>query len=158
MYFKSTIFIFGAALIFIPPLIISSPISGAGRQVAGNVCYRSDNCEDGWVCKRDPFEDIGLCVKDLCKAKDSDACLKASGNSWGTYTCSSSTKWCTSWAKDMKRCCPYACGVTGSFSESDCNDVAGKGSCIYPNEAQPDETQCNEGKAISITIIDVASH
>ena len=35
MDFKSTIIIFGAALIFIPPLIISSPISGAGRQVAG---------------------------------------------------------------------------------------------------------------------------
>jgi len=31
MDFKSTIFIFGAALIFILPLAISSPISAAGR-------------------------------------------------------------------------------------------------------------------------------
>ena len=31
MDFKSTIFIFGAALIFIPPIIISSPISGAAQ-------------------------------------------------------------------------------------------------------------------------------
>ena len=89
---------------------------------------------------------------DLCKAKDSDACLKASGKNWAKYTCSSSTKWCTSWAKDMKRCCPESCRVTGSFFESDCKDVGGKGSCIYPNEAQPDETQCDKGEAISITI------
>ena len=82
----------------------------------------------------------------MCKAKDSDACLKASGKNWAGYTCSKSTKWCTSWAKDMKRCCPNACGVTGSFSESDCKAVGGKGSCIYPNEAQPDETQCNKGE------------
>ena len=95
---------------------------------------------------------------DLCKAKDSDACLKASGKNWAKYTCSSSTKWCTEWAKDMKRCCPYACGVIGSFSESDCKAVDGKGSCIYPNEAQPDETQCNKGEAYYITIIDILLH
>ena len=84
---------------------------------------------------------------DLCKAKDSDACLKSAGTNWSKYTCSSSTKWCTSWAKDMKRCCPESCVVTGTFSESACKEAAGKGSCIYPNEAQPDETKCDKGKS-----------
>ena len=95
---------------------------------------------------------------DLCKAKDSDACLKASGKNWAKYTCSSSTKWCTTWAKDMFRCCPESCRVTGSFSESDCKDVGGQGSCIYPNEAQPDETQCNKSEAYYITISDISLH
>ena len=89
----------------------------------------------------------------MCKAKDSDTCLKAAGTNWSKYTCSSSTKWCTSWAKDMKRCCPESCGVTGIFTESHCKEFGGKGSCIYPNEAQPDETQCNRGKANSIASI-----
>ena len=91
----------------------------------------------------------------MCKAKDSDTCLKASGKNWSTYTCSSSTKWCTSWAKDMKRCCPESCGVTGSFSESDCKDVGGKGSCKYPNEAQCNEVKVNKGEVDSMTIIDI---
>ena len=95
---------------------------------------------------------------DLCKAKDSDACLKASGKNWAKYTCSSSTKWCTEWAKDMKRCCPESCGFDGSFSESDCKNVGGKGSCIYPNKAQPDETQCNKGEADSINLIGISLH
>ena len=89
---------------------------------------------------------------DLCKAKDSDACLKASGKNWAKYTCSSSTKWCTSWAKDMKRCCPESC-KSGSFFESDCEKDGGKGICIYPNEAQPDETPCKKGKDDFIVLI-----
>ena len=94
---------------------------------------------------------------DLCKAKDSDACLKASGKNWAKYTCSSSTKWCTEWAKDMKRCCPESC-ETESFSESDCKEDGGKGSCTYPNEAQPDETQCKKGKDDFIVLIVISLH
>ena len=97
---------------------------------------------------------------DLFQAKDSDACLKASGTNWAKYKCSSSTKWCTSWAKDMHRCCPESCGVSGSFSESDCKESGGKGSCIYPNEAQPEKTKCDsdEDEGDSVTIIDISLH
>ena len=95
--------------------------------------------------------------KNLCKAKDSDACLKASGENWSKYTCSKSTKWCKSWGKDMKRCCPESC-ETESFSESDCKEDGGKGNCKYPNEAQPDETQCKKGKDDFIVLIVISLH
>ena len=83
----------------------------------------------------------------MCKPKDSDACLEAAGSNWKGYTCRHSTQWCTSWGKDMKRCCPESCEVTWAFYESTCRNDKGKGDCKYPNEAQPDETQCAKGRA-----------
>ena len=58
----------------------------------------------------------------------------------------------------MKRCCPESCEVTWAFYESTCRNDKGKGDCKYPNEAQPDETQCAKGRAnfiagISLKII-----
>ena len=38
----------------------------------------------------------------------------------------------------MRRCCPESCN-TGIFTEEDCNNSIGKGSCDYPNAAQ---SQC----------------
>ena len=72
-----------------------------------------------------------------CKPKDSDACLQASP-AWSTsYTCSNSIRYCFSYVKDMRRCCPESCGVgTGVFTEDECNAVDGPGVCTYPNEAQ----------------------
>ena len=93
----------------------------------------------------------------MCKAKDSDACLKASGKNWLKYTCSRSTKWCKSWGKDMKRCCPESCR-SGAFFESDCEKDGGKGKCIYPNEAQPDETPCKKGKDDFIALIVISCY
>ena len=57
----------------------------------------------------------------------------------------------------MKRCCPESC-ETESFSESDCNEDGGKGNCKYPNEAQPDETQCKKGKDDFIVLIVISLH
>merc|ERR1711963_249117 len=71
-----------------------------------------------------------------CQPKDSDACLQASPG-WSTYVCSSSSSigYCTSWGKDMRRCCPESC-ATGIFTEQACNQFPGQGTCTYPNEAQ----------------------
>merc|ERR1711902_202471 len=44
MDFKSTIFIFGAALIFIPPLIISSPTSGEWEYEEWEMCSTNQDC------------------------------------------------------------------------------------------------------------------
>ena len=83
---------------------------------------------------------------DLCNAKDSDTCLQESGDNWKTYTCATSLKWCKSWAKDTRRCCPKSCG-TGVFSKNECIWFGGKrnGDCKYPNEAQPSDSRCQKG-------------
>jgi len=71
-----------------------------------------------------------------CEPRDDDICLQQS-DAWGVrYTCATSTQWCTSWAKDMQRCCPESCG-TGSLSEEECNALGWYGNCAYPNDAQP---------------------
>ena len=76
-------------------------------------------------------------ISEGCQPKDSDACLQASP-AWSTsYTCSNSIRYCFSYVKDMRRCCPESCGVgTGVFTEDECNAVGGPGVCTYPNEAQ----------------------
>jgi len=72
---------------------------------------------------------------DDCEPRDSDTCLQQAEH-WGTrYTCAGSTQWCTSWPKDVQRCCPISCG-TGSLSEEECNALGGSGNCVYPNDAQ----------------------
>ena len=66
---------------------------------------------------------------------DSDSCLQASPD-WGSgYKCADETSYCSSWGKDMRRCCPVACN-TGRFTERMCNRFKGSGTCIYPNNAQ----------------------
>ena len=73
-----------------------------------------------------------LNLSDLCQLKDDDVCLQTSP-SWGSsYTCASYTKYCTSWAKDMRRCCPISCN-TGNFTYVDCLRSDEKGTCRYPN-------------------------
>jgi len=75
----------------------------------------------------------GFCQR--CQPKDSDACLQASPG-WSTsFTCSNSIGYCTSYGKDMRRCCPESC-ATGVFTEQDCIAFSGSGACTYPNEAQ----------------------
>merc|ERR1712226_831955 len=65
---------------------------------------------------------------------DSDECLK---QSWTTnWTCRNAIEHdqnlCESWARDMRRCCPDACG-NGYLTESDCKAIDSKGTCTYPN-------------------------
>ena len=70
-----------------------------------------------------------------CRPKDSDTCLQNS-DGWSTWSsCKWRTEYCTSWGKDMRRCCPESCG-TGAFTEIDCKDFSGSGTCSYPNDAQ----------------------
>merc|ERR1719476_694159 len=71
---------------------------------------------------------------DSCAA-DSDTCLQQSP-AWGSsYKCSSSTGWCSSWSKDMHRCCAQACGVSPVCDVASCNALGGRGTCTYPNPA-----------------------
>ena len=62
---------------------------------------------------------------------DSDLCLKRSPG-WNAYTCAGSKKYCDSWSKDVRRCCPDACGNGEPLTESNCNTLEGSGKCTYP--------------------------
>ena len=75
-----------------------------------------------------------LFLREACIVNDSDACLQASPG-WTGYSCNTSTLYCSSWGKDMRRCCPNSCG-TGVFTEEDCFLYDGAGECTYPNSAQ----------------------
>lgn len=74
------------------------------------------------------------CPSLACTLVDSDSCLNRSSG-WGGFTCNGSAQWCTSWAKDVQRCCPNACG-TGILSYSQCNALGSQGTCTYPNGVQ----------------------
>ena len=70
-----------------------------------------------------------------CKPKDSDRCLQRSRYWNHGHTCRSNTHYCTSYGKDMKRCCPESCN-SGAFTEAQCEADNSIGTCIYPNKAQ----------------------
>ena len=74
-------------------------------------------------------------IIDSCLPKDSDICLQNSHGWDSSYNCANSIKYCSSYAKDLRRCCPDSC-QTGQFSEEECKNVNSHGFCIYPNEAQ----------------------
>jgi len=68
--------------------------------------------------------------------QDSDSCLQVSPDWNSDFTCAGSApRLCSEWSKDMHRCCPESCN-TGALDEVACNALSGKGTCIYPNEAQ----------------------
>ena len=71
-----------------------------------------------------------------CETSDSDSCLQGSPGWSSSYTCTNSKGYCKRWMKDMKRCCPKTCENTKPFTEYECRVAKGKGTCIYPNEAQ----------------------
>ena len=62
---------------------------------------------------------------------DSDACIQAASGWGSSYTCASSlsTQYCTTWQKDMYRCCANACGVTRPATIEQCNASGGSGTC-----------------------------
>ena len=73
---------------------------------------------------------------EACQPKDSNSCLRASPGWYSWHTCSANAdNWCTSYAKDMQRCCPESCN-TGALTEDQCNDLSSSGTCTYPNNAQ----------------------
>ena len=71
----------------------------------------------------------------FCEPKDDDACLQQSPEWDDTYQCSTSIDFCTSYGKDMRRCCPDSCG-SGLFTLDKCIAFDGLGTCTYPNDAQ----------------------
>ena len=73
--------------------------------------------------------------KVACRPRDDDHCLQTSPEWDDSYKCATSIQYCISYEKDMRRCCPESCN-TGIFTEQDCNDSWGSGTCIYPNNAQ----------------------
>jgi len=95
-------------------------ISGPGH--GGNIGNRQQDGYNCWITCAQP-----------CEVQDSDSCIQIQ---WGSsYTCSGSSTWCNSYAKNMHRCCPVTCG-TGILPESDCNALNSLGDCVYPNDAQ----------------------
>ena len=70
-----------------------------------------------------------------CVPRDDDECL-ANTPSWGpTKDCAYAKKYCASWAKDARRCCPETCG-SGLLTETQCKALDSKGECIYPAKNQ----------------------
>ena len=89
---------------------------------------------------------FNLVDRPVCIPKDNDKCLQ-DANNWGSsWNCNHMTKrkfsyLCNDWAKDTRRCCPQACWNTEPFTKVVCEAVGGKGTCIYPNDAQCSEKQ-----------------
>ena len=70
-----------------------------------------------------------------CLPTDSDECL-ANTPQWGpTKDCAYAKKYCDTWAKDARRCCPETC-KTGVLTEDQCKALNSKGTCIYPLKNQ----------------------
>ena len=86
-------------------------------------CISHSNC---LVNIRNSF----IFLSDLCNPKDDDHCLQTSPGWGASYECFSSTEYCSSYGKDMMRCCPETCN-TGAFTREDCNGYDGFGKCIY---------------------------
>ena len=79
--------------------------------------------------------DITYLFSESCVPSDSNKCLQDSPD-WGiAYNCGNSIEYCSSYGKDMRRCCPDSCN-TGIFTAEDCEAFNGNGTCIYPNLAQ----------------------
>jgi len=82
---------------------------------------------------------------EACQPKDSDVCLQTSPKWSKNYKCATSKGYCTTWGKDLRRCCPESCG-TGAFLEMHCNAFSGSGTCVYPNQAQClQDPTCKDG-------------
>ena len=79
--------------------------------------------------------------KYLCVSRDNDKCLSSS-NGWASYKCAHLKKgtkyhkYCNTYSKDTRRCCPEACENTEPFTQDLCDASDTVGICTYPNEAQ----------------------
>lgn len=82
----------------------------------------------------------GVCQAHAC-AVDSDICLQQSPGWDTTYTCAGSNSWCSSYSKDMHRCCAETCGVSPVCDSAACSALTGAGHCIYPNPAMNSQSQ-----------------
>merc|ERR1711865_852034 len=103
-------------------------LPGWGTQPSNIYNHRIYCCDQGWTPTKAALK-FYLTDGEF----DNDQCLQSS-QSWGSgYTCATGTSWCTSWAKDMQRCCPNACGTARLGSQSQCDAMGGSGQCVgYP--------------------------
>jgi len=67
-----------------------------------------------------------------CNTVDNDYCLQSAPTWSSASACASRTSFCSSYAKDMHRCCPVACGAFPVCTVEACNALGGKGTCTYP--------------------------
>ena len=70
-----------------------------------------------------------------CMPTDDDVCLTKSPGWKSNSDCAYAKNYCVSWAKDAKRCCPQTCG-SGLLTPEQCENLNGKGTCIYPTKSQ----------------------
>ena len=70
-----------------------------------------------------------------CVPSDDDACLINSPGWHSSRDCAYAKKYCNSWAKDAKRCCPQTC-ESGFLTKAQCESLSSKGTCIYPTRSQ----------------------
>jgi len=54
--------------------------------------------------------------------------------------CASSVNYCSTWARDMHRCCPVSCSVAPVCTAEACEALIGKGTCTFPNAPTPART------------------
>ena len=64
-----------------------------------------------------------------CHKVDSNSCIRKEWSKYGVSKCSHVKKYCTSYNKNMHRCCPSTCGVEPICTKSECEKLNGKGTC-----------------------------
>ena len=70
-----------------------------------------------------------------CVPVDDRVCLIKSPGWASNRDCEYARKYCDSWAKDAKRCCPQTC-ESGLLTKAQCESLSSKGTCIYPTKSQ----------------------
>ena len=82
-----------------------------------------------------------------CHKVDSNSCITKEWSKYGVSKCSQVKKYCTSYNKNMHRCCPSTCGVEPICTKSECEKLNGKGTC----DSLPDGSSSSSGSSTSTT-------
>ena len=94
-----------------------------------------------------PFSNLAECLP-----TDSDECLENTPK-WGPgKDCAYAKKYCDSWAKDARRCCPETC-KTGALTEDQCKALNSQGTCIYPLKNQCTSRGISDNLILKLMII-----
>ena len=80
-----------------------------------------------------------------CHKVDSNSCITKEWSKYGVSKCSQVKKYCTSYNKNMHRCCPSTCGVEPICTKSECEKLNGKGTC----DSLPDSSGSSSGSSSS---------
>ena len=82
-----------------------------------------------------------------CHKVDSDSCITKEWSKYRVSKCSQVKKYCTSYNKNMHRCCPRTCGVEPICTKSECEKLNGKGTC----DSLPDGSSSSGGGSSTST-------